>query len=60
MQEPTASGLDAEPTDDEIMELLAEHVPLSLLMDLALPAGPASSEVLRAEGLPVEPWWEPR
>ncbi len=60
MQEPTVTRLGEEPTDDEIMDLLAEHVPLSLLMDLALPAGPPSSEVLQAEGLPVEPWWEPR
>jgi hypothetical protein len=42
------------------MGLLAEHVPLSLLMDLAMPAGPRSRDLLHTEGLPADPWWEPR
>jgi hypothetical protein len=42
----------------EVMHLLAGHVPLSLLMDLALPAGPPSRDVLLVEGLPEESWWD--
>ncbi len=45
---------------EEVMDLLAEHVPLSLLMDLAMPAGPRSRDLLHTEGLPADPWWEPR
>lgn len=32
-----------------VTDLLAAHVPLSLLLDLADPAGPHSSELLREE-----------
>lgn len=42
------------------MDLLADHVPLSLIMDLAMPTGPRSDELLAEEGLPDDPWWEPR
>lgn len=45
---------------EEVMDLLADHVPLSLLMDLAMPAGPHSRDLLHTEGLPAEPWWEAR
>jgi len=45
---------------EEVMGLLADHVPLSLLMDLAMPAGPCSRDLLNTEGLPADPWWEPR
>lgn len=38
------------------MDLLAEHVPLTLLADLAT-AEPRSGEILRTEGLPEDEWW---
>ena len=41
-----------------VMRLLAEHVPLTLLADLAAPDGPASQVILETEGLPDEAWWE--
>ncbi|MFZ5870052.1 MAG: hypothetical protein ACOYXW_05935 [Actinomycetota bacterium] len=44
--------------DDTVMELLSEHVPLSLLMDLTAPAGPDSEAILDEEGEPEEAWWE--
>jgi len=48
------------PTGDaeEVLELLAEGVPMALLADLADPAGPPSPVILEEEGLPTEPWWE--
>ena len=57
---------DAEPAgetdvtdegDARVMGLLSEHVPLSLLVDLADPEGPASDEILQAEGKPEDAWW---
>ena len=39
-------------------ELLAEHVPLALLVDLVAPVV-SSDEILQAEGLPDDAWWEP-
>jgi hypothetical protein len=51
-----------QPVEDEqaerVMDLLEEHVPLSLLMDLTAPTGPASREILQAEGEPELHWWE--
>lgn len=41
-----------------VMDLLAEHVPLTLLADLAA-AEPRSGEILRTEGLPEDEWWQP-
>jgi hypothetical protein len=43
---------------DQAKELFEEHVPLSLIMDLNPPAGPNSQEILDAEGIPAEPWWD--
>lgn len=40
-----------------VMGLLAEHVPLTLLADLAV-AKPHSEAILQAEGLPDDAWWE--
>jgi hypothetical protein len=40
-----------------VMGLLAEHVPLTLLADLAV-AEPRSEAILQAEGLPDDAWWE--
>ncbi|WP_448061301.1 hypothetical protein [Cellulomonas hominis] len=42
-----------------MMDLLAEHVPLTLLADLAAVEGPGSAEILDDEGLPQDAWWEP-
>ncbi len=39
-----------------VMGLLAEHVPLTLLADLAV-AEPRSAAILAAEGLPEDAWW---
>lgn len=47
-------GEDASGT---VMDLLAEHVPLTLLADLAA-AEPRSDAILQAEGLPEDAWWE--
>ncbi|TQL01008.1 hypothetical protein [Cellulomonas sp. SLBN-39] len=38
--------------------LLAEHVPLTLLVDLVAPVV-ASAELADEEGLPATPWWGP-
>jgi hypothetical protein len=48
------TGEDATGT---VMDLLAEHVPLTLLADLAA-AEPRSEAILQAEGLPEDAWWE--
>ena len=45
------------PTDDVVMTMLHEHVPLSLLCDLAA-GGPGSAEILAREGTPDVRWWE--
>jgi hypothetical protein len=42
------------------MHLLASGVPLSLIMDLAVPGGPRSQEILLVEGCPDDQWWERR
>lgn len=44
-------------TDEQVMALLHDHVPLTLLVDLV--DAPASEQVLAEEGLPDKPWWEP-
>lgn len=33
----------------DVMELLRQHVPIALLVDLADPSGPPSREIVRAE-----------
>ncbi|MGN6245476.1 MAG: hypothetical protein ACTHQ3_17640 [Motilibacteraceae bacterium] len=45
------------PATARVLALLARGVPLSLLCDLADPAGPRSREVLDAEREGAEPWW---
>ena len=56
------NGPDLEvPADDEtqpVKDLLAEHVPLALLVDLVAPES-TSTEILEQEGLPDAAWWEP-
>lgn len=59
---PTATiPADGAPDarDAAMMHLLHEHVPLSLLVDLAEPGSPDSEAILAAEGEPADPWWEP-
>ncbi|WP_448629807.1 hypothetical protein [Cellulomonas soli] len=41
-----------------IKDLLAEHVPLALLVDLLGPSQDASSRILAEEGLPEDAWWD--
>ncbi len=45
---PAAWARPAEPPDP-VMELLGHHLPLSLIMDLVMPAGPHSGELLAGE-----------
>lgn len=40
-----------------VMHLLGEHVPLSLIMDLTMPLGPHSNDILVTEGAPEFYWW---
>ena len=58
----TAAERSDQPTAHEadvmVMEMLQEHVPLSLLVDLTDPAGPVSAEILAEEGAPTTRWWE--
>lgn len=53
-----AASAAAKQEADSVMGLLAEHVPLALLADLAAPDGPVSQEILETEGLPADAWWE--
>jgi hypothetical protein len=57
--EPLGSGSAPTADPEQVMDLLADHVPLALLMDLVTPQGPASAEILRDEGMPDDAWWEP-
>jgi len=47
-----------ENTAEPVMEMLSEHIPLSLIMDMASPDGPHSAELLESEGMPDEEWWK--
>ena len=47
-----AAPSPAESTAAVVMDLLAEHVPLALLADLAAVDGPVSQAILESEGLP--------
>lgn len=56
---PDQGERETQATPDvegEVMGLLHDHVPLTLLVDLA--DAPASEQVLVEEGIPDEPWWE--
>jgi hypothetical protein len=52
---PTAWARTAEP-QDPVMALLEHHLPLSLIMDLVMPAGPRSGELL-ADEPPADASW---
>lgn len=54
--EKTTSGTG--PAGEPVMEMLSEHIPLSLIMDMASPDGPHSAELLESEGLPDSEWWK--
>lgn len=66
VDEPGSAG-DGLPDDDptapdpeataQTRELLAEHVPLTLLVDLMAPATADSEALVDDEGLPDEEWW---
>jgi hypothetical protein len=47
-----------EKVSADMMRLLGEHVPLTLLADLAERDGPPSPVILENEGLPEVAWWE--
>ena len=42
---------------EQTMGLIEGHVPISLIMDLAVPAGPNSQDILDTEGAPDSKWW---
>jgi hypothetical protein len=56
--EPDPSAALPAGTSASVMDLLAEHVPLALLADLAAPDGPVSQAILETEGMPDDAWWE--
>ena len=60
-REITMTEHDTTPVPGEdtqtVRDLLAEHVPLALIVDLATPEA-TSTEILDSEGLPDETWWE--
>ena len=53
-----APDVDPEEAATEVMSLLEQHVPLTLLADLASPEGPSSPVILEDEGLPEVAWWD--
>ncbi len=54
---PAQTDAESTPSPD-VMHLLNDHVPLSLLADLTDPEGPRSTEILATEGQPEVAWWE--
>ena len=56
MTDEPNTAAERHDADDSVMGLLADHVPITLLVDLA--EAPESEALLRAEGLPAEAWWE--
>ncbi len=54
----TTAGRPADSPEATAMVLLSNGVPLSLLLDLGMPVGPRSHEILVEEGAPEEAWWE--
>ncbi len=52
-----ASAPAAVAPDDTVMLLLHQGVPISLLLDLTMPA-PRSHEIFTEEGAPEDAWWE--
>ncbi|NAZ88764.1 hypothetical protein [Kineococcus indalonis] len=56
--EDATSGGTGSPGARPVMEMLSEHIPLSLIMDMVSPEGPHSEELLVSEGLPDQEWWK--
>lgn len=54
----THENTRTEPVAEPVMAMLSDHIPLSLIMDMASPDGPRSAELLESEGLPAEEWWK--
>lgn len=54
----TAADTTDQSTDEAVMTMLHDHVPLSLLCDLSAPEGPQSEQILAEEGEPESRWWE--
>ncbi|MBA2768457.1 MAG: hypothetical protein H0U35_04885 [Sporichthyaceae bacterium] len=54
----TAADTTEHSTDEAVMTMLHDHVPLSLLCDLTAPGGPESEQILAEEGEPESRWWE--
>ena len=62
--EPEDDGETSAPTPptgnpQEVLDLLAEGVPMAPIADLVDPAGPPSPVILEEEGEPAEAWWSP-
>lgn len=53
-----AADEDSTSGSEHVMDMLGEHVPLSLLMDLTAPTGPDSVTIHDDEGLPADSWWD--
>ena len=51
-----AAWIRTSTPQDPVMTLLGHHLPLSLIMDLVMPAGPRSGELL-ADEPPVDASW---
>jgi len=51
-----AAWLRTSTPQDPVMALLEHHLPLSLIMDLVMPAGPRSGELLTDEA-PADATW---
>jgi hypothetical protein len=58
MDTTTAPAPAGDLAAERVMDLLARHVPLTLLLDLwGCPGAPGSREILEAEGEPTLAWW---
>jgi hypothetical protein len=56
MTDTATERMTVETTDDLVMTMLHDHVPLSLICDLRSD-GPPSAEILATEGSPTVAWW---
>lgn len=57
-QDASAPAEASTSGSEHVMDMLGEHVPLSLLMDLTSPTGPDSVSIHDDEGLPEDSWWD--
>ena len=56
MTEQGDRGQALDRAGEDVMDMLHDHVPLTLLVDLV--DAPPSEQVLVEEGLPAQQWWE--